>query len=283
MKSSQFFRKVLLILGVFIMQAMFALPTVQAASYNITKGDLLSIYVYRQEDMNVKVRVDNSGFIRFPIAGAINVIGKSPSQIEGIIAGALRKNGYESPQVVVSVESFAPRKVFVLGEVNVGSDFSCSIPEGGEMTAMQAISAAGGLKESADASKIVVRRADPSGKTSVISVPAKEILMGKAEVKDIFLQPSDTVVVPKAKPISVLGTANKPGQFYISPDTPMTVSMAIALAGGVERPNSLSKIRVTRGAKSFKVDIQDLLEEGKGGGDMVLEPGDIVYVPETRW
>ena len=69
-----------------------------AASYSISQGDLLSIYVYRQEDMNVKVRVDNSGYIRFPIAGRINVIGKTPDQIESVIATALRRNGFESPK-----------------------------------------------------------------------------------------------------------------------------------------------------------------------------------------
>ena len=147
---------------------------------------------------------------------------------------------------------------------------------------MQAISAAGGLAESADVEKIIVRRGDASGNMNVLSVPAKDILMGK-KAADIRLQPSDTVVVPKAKPISVLGTAKKPGQFYSNPENPLTVSRVIALAGGVERPNSLSKIRVTRGDKSFVVDIQKLLEEGTGGGDMLLEPGDVVYVPETRW
>ena len=253
-----------------------------AASYSISQGDLLSIYVYRQEDMNVKVRVDNSGYIRFPIAGRINVIGKTPDQIESVIATALRRNGFESPEVVVSVEAFAPRKIFVLGEINAGADFSCTIPEGGEMTAMQAISAAGGLAESADVEKIIVRRGDASGNMNVLSVPAKDILMGK-KAADIRLQPSDTVVVPKAKPISVLGTAKKPGQFYSNPENPLTVSRVIALAGGVERPIPLSKIRVTRGDKSFVVDIQKLLEEGTGGGDMLLEPGDVVYVPETRW
>ena len=64
---------------------MFASASVDASSYGISKGDMLSIYVYRQEDMSVKVRVDNSGFIRFPLAGRINVVGKSPSQIEDII------------------------------------------------------------------------------------------------------------------------------------------------------------------------------------------------------
>lgn len=266
----------------FLLFSVFNLQNTYAESYSITKGDLLSIYVYRQEDMTVKVRVDNSGCIRFPIAGSINVIGKTPSQIEGIIAGALRKNGFESPQVVVSVESYAPRKVFVLGEINAGAEFACNIPEGGEMSAMQAISAAGGLKDSADVTKIIVRRTSPSGNVTSISVPARDILAGK-QVGDIRLQPSDTIVVPKAKPISVLGTAKKPGQFYATPDQPLTVSRVIALAGGVERPNSLSKIRVQRGDKSYKVDIQELLEDGKGGGDMLLEPGDVVYVPETRW
>lgn len=266
-----------------LLMVVFASAQVaEAASYSISNGDLLSIYVYRQEDMNVKVRVDNSGCIRFPIAGRIKVTGKTPSAIEGIIAAALRNNGFASPEVVVSVESFAPRKIFVLGEINAGADFSSNIPEGGEMTAMQAISAAGGLAPSADVTKIVVRRVDGSGTARTISVPARAILNGEG-VADIRLQPSDTVVVPKAKPISVLGTVNKPGEFYGTPDTPLTVSRAIALAGGVQRPNSLSKIRVTRGAKSFKVDIQQLLEEGVGSGDMELEPGDVVYVPETRW
>lgn len=261
-----------------ILCIVFCADKAISASYSISTGDLLSIYVYRHEDMSVRVRVDNSGFIRFPIAGRIKVVGKSPSQIEGIIASSLSKNGFASPEVVVSVESFAPRKIFVLGEINIGADFSCTIPEGGEMTAMQAISAAGGLAPSADVTKIVVRRS--SG--GIIKVPAREILSGK-NVADVVLRPSDTVVVPKAKPISVLGTVKQPGEFYGTPDNPLTVSRAIALAGGVERPNSLSKIRVTRGTQSFKVDIQELLEEGVGGGDMVLEPGDVVYVPETRW
>ncbi len=261
---------------------LLAAASADAASYSIRTGDLLSIYVYRQEDMNVKVRVDNSGFIRFPIAGRINVIGKTPNQIEGVIASALSRNGFASPEVVVSVESFAPRKIFVLGEVNSGADFSSTIPEGGEMTAMQAVSAAGGLAPSADVTKIVVRRVDASGKAILLPVPAREILRGE-NVADVLLHPSDTVVVPKARPVSVLGTVKKPGEFYGTPDNPLTVSRAVALAGGVERPNSLSRIRVTRGEKSFKVDIQKLLEEGEGGGDMELQPGDVVYVPETRW
>ena len=41
-----------------------------AASYSISQGDLLSIYVYRQEDMNVKVRVDTGIPTRSPMRRA---------------------------------------------------------------------------------------------------------------------------------------------------------------------------------------------------------------------
>lgn len=259
------------------------MASAQAGSYNITTGDVLSVYVYRQADMSVKVRVDADGYVRFPVAGRVKVADKNPDDIEKTLARALSRQGFANPEVVVTVESFVPRKIFVLGEV-VGSDNATEIPEGGEVTALQAISMNGGLTEKADIANIVVRRTMPDGKTAILPVPAQDILAGK-QVADIQLKPYDTVVVPKQQAISVLGTVKKAGEFYTTPNNPLTVSRAVALAGGVERPKSLAIIRVMRGEKSYQVDIQSLLEDGKDAGDadMVLMPGDIVYVPETRW
>lgn len=252
-----------------------------AGSYDITTGDVLSVYVYRQADLSMKVRVDAKGYARFPVAGRVKVADKSPDQIEQTLARALARQGFANPEVVVTVDSFVPRKIFVLGEVT-GAENDTVIPEGGEVTALQAISMNGGLTEKADVANIVVRRVKPDGKTAIIPVPAEEILSGK-QVPDVLLKPFDTVVVPKQTAISVLGTVKKAGEFYVTPNNPLTVSRAVALAGGVERPKSLAIIRVMRGNESFEVNIQSLLEDGKGEGDMVLQPGDIVYVPETRW
>lgn len=250
-------------------------------AYGIRSGDLLSVYVYRQEDMCLRVRVDSEGFIRFPVAGAVKARGRQPEQIGKDIAAALRRRGFVSPDVVVSVESYAPRTVFVLGEIQAGGSVSCLIPEGGAMTAMQALSAAGGLAPSADPARISVRRQEGSGAVSVIPVPALAILRsGKAE--DVLLQPFDTVVVPRARAVAVLGAVKSPGEFYITPDGPLSLSRVVALAGGAERPKSLSAVRVIRGTESFLVNLFQFLEEGKGR-DMELEAGDIVYVPESRW
>lgn len=260
--------------------AMTALPeAAEAAAYSIASGDLLSVTVYRQDDMSYRVRVDPEGYIRFPVAGRVYVAGNAADAIERTIAAALRKHGYSQPEVVVSVEAYAPRNVFVLGAVENAANVV--IPEGSEITAMQAISATGGLSEDADVDGIVVRRVK-NGKGTTIKVNARNILNGKVG-EDTLLLPGDTVVVPRVRAISVLGTVKKPGQFFATPEAPLTVSRVVALAGGAERPNSLSQIRVTRGKDSFEVDVRSMLESGKGGNDLELRPGDIVYVPETRW
>lgn len=270
------------ILTLIVLAVLMFITDARAASpYSIRSGDLLFIHVYRQEELSLRVRVDSEGFLSFPVAGRIKAQGRQPEQIEKVIAGALRRQGFASPDVVVSVESYAPRRVFIFGAILFTGEPFCLIPESGELTAMQAVSAAGGLAPDADVARIVVRRQDAAGRTEIVPVPAGEILRG-GKAADIVLRPFDTVIVPRARAVSVLGAVKRPGEFHIAPDGPLTLSLVIALAGGAERPKSLSAVRVTRGATSFSVDLLQFLEEGRGS-DRELEPGDIVYVPESRW
>lgn len=255
---------------------------VRASSYDIREGDELAIHVYQQDELSLSVRVGTTGNITYPYVGTLNVLGKNVNEVEKHIAKVLGSKGFDRPQVVVTASSFAPRSIFLLGEINSGG--SISIPLGNEITAMQALSFAGGIKESGDVTQIVVRRPLPSGESEVIPVPAQEILMGK-DVQDVVLKPNDTIVVPRARPVSILGEVGSSGQYYLWPDMPMTVSMAIARAGGTSRPRSMRFLRVIRGTETFELDIQEILEKDASdlGKDMVLEPGDILYVPETRW
>jgi hypothetical protein len=54
------------------------------------------------------------------------------------------------------------------------------------------------------------------------------------------------------------------------------------LARGAERPKSLEDIRIVRGGTVYRVDLSGMVS-GKLNSDMPLQPGDVVYVPETRW
>jgi protein involved in polysaccharide export with SLBB domain len=88
--------------------------------------------------------------------------------------------------------------------------------------------------------------------------------------------------------VLVLGRVRTEGWVNIPPTRDMTVSRAIQLAGGFNtsaRKNAISvKRRLPDGtAKHFRVDLLAVGKHGEIEQDIALEPGDIVYVPESPY
>ena len=78
--------------------------------------------------------------------------------------------------------------------------------------------------------------------------------------------------------IMVLGEVKQPGTFNLA--RPLTVSEAIALAGGVTDDGSLKKVYVIRkGQKMEKINVKEIWAQGYLTQDFILRRGDIVYVP----
>ena len=90
----------------------------------------------------------------------------------------------------------------------------------------------------------------------------------------------------KASSYSISGQVNKPARRFL-PDEPITVSMAVTLAGGPTRLANLGKVQLLRtdaagATKTILVDVKKALE-GKAtkDEDPVLEAGDKIDVPES--
>jgi len=80
--------------------------------------------------------------------------------------------------------------------------------------------------------------------------------------------------------ILVLGEAYKPGSYSVSSLT--TVSHALFVSGGVSDIASLRNIQVKRAGKVVSnFDLYDLLIKGDSSKDIVLKPGDVVFVPSV--
>lgn len=80
--------------------------------------------------------------------------------------------------------------------------------------------------------------------------------------------------------ILVLGEAYKPGSYSVSSLT--TVSHALFVSGGVSDIASLRNIQVKRAGKVVSnFDLYDLLINGDSSKDIVLKPGDAVFVPSV--
>lgn len=85
--------------------------------------------------------------------------------------------------------------------------------------------------------------------------------------------------------VYLTGAVRIPGPQKIPNDGPFTLSQAIMRAGGFTDFADERDVRVTRsipkeGDKTFTVNVQKVLQQGKLNSDMKLDPGDLIYVPE---
>lgn len=84
--------------------------------------------------------------------------------------------------------------------------------------------------------------------------------------------------------VTVMGRVVKPGKVNIPPTRDLTVSRAIQQAGGFSSSANESNIRITRRLRdgkteTLKVDLK-AMASGAIDQDIVLYPGDVIFVPE---
>ena len=118
--------------------------------------------------------------------------------------------------------------------------------------------------------------------------PVKIAGLGFAEMKNFLSETIQqriigvNVVVSLAElrsmRIFVLGDAYKPGPYTLS--SLSSVTHAIFAAGGVSDIGSLRNIEVKRAGKVVQtVDLYDLLINGDSSNDIILQSGDVVFIP----
>ena len=85
--------------------------------------------------------------------------------------------------------------------------------------------------------------------------------------------------------VTVMGQVKKPGRINIPPTQDLSLSMAIQLAGGLDRSAKETEIIITRISKEgekkkLKLNLKTAASEGELENDIQLLPDDVIYVPE---
>ncbi|MGD9915416.1 MAG: polysaccharide biosynthesis/export family protein [Rhizobiaceae bacterium] len=145
--------------------------------YRLGAGDRVRITVFEQESLTNTYSVDQSGYIAFPLVGAIAARGHTAQQIEGQIAARLREGYLRDPDVSVEIDRYRP--IFVMGEVGAAGQYSY-VPG---MTVYKAIAVAGGFTPRATQDNVDINR-DINGK----------VMTGRVLTSDPIL-PGDTIYV----------------------------------------------------------------------------------------
>ncbi|GAA64996.1 polysaccharide export protein [Pseudoalteromonas sp. BSi20311] len=108
----------------------------------------------------------------------------------------------------------------------------------------------------------------------------KELIKVKVEQEIIGVKAFVSLGQLRSMRILVLGEAYKPGSYNVSSLT--TVSHALFVSGGVSDIASLRNIQVKRAGKVVaNFDLYDLLIHGDSSNDIILKPGDVVFVPSV--
>jgi polysaccharide export outer membrane protein len=160
-------------------------------TYIIGADDVLSINVWKEQEVSRTVPVRSDGKISLPLAGEVQASGETPLQLEKILAAKLQ-SFISEPEVTVIVTEIKSQKFNILGLVSKPGTF----PLTSSLTVLDAIALAGGFRDFAKQKSIYVLRKSPDGGESRLPFNYKEVIKGNNMAQNIKLQPGDTIVVP---------------------------------------------------------------------------------------
>ena len=124
-------------------------------TYKIVPYDTLTIrFTYHPEhDPKAAISVRPDGQITLDAVGAVQAAGRTPEELGKEIAAKSSKR-LRDPEVVVTVSQFAPRKIYVGGQVRTPGIVQFQ----GEMTPIQAIFDRGGFTNEAQVDSVILIR-----------------------------------------------------------------------------------------------------------------------------
>ena len=236
-------------------------------------GDGITVSVYGVADYKITARIAGDGNVDLPLIGSTHIAGLTVEQAQQLVAKKLIDGQMIiSPDVLISVVDSNVDIIGVMGEVNSPR----AIPAFAPMSLFDALSAAGGLKADASHSISILRKGVNEPLLVVLnSNPANAV------DQNIPLYPGDRVIVPRTGVVYVVGAVFHSGAYPITPDTPLTVTQAVALAGnmGFQAAPTETRIIRTTGAKRREIRVNLSRVQAGKDPDPILQNDDIVMIP----
>jgi polysaccharide export outer membrane protein len=245
----------------------------------IQPGFQLDVQLFDEPDFSGTFRVLPDGNVMLPFLGPIRVAGDTQAEAQQKIQDALKTAQlFKNPQVTLDVTQYAPTLISVLGEVNSPGRLQMLAPH----SLLDVLSFAGGETQLAGG-EIEVRH-EVDGKSETATYHYGRNSNGDS-IASAMVQNGDTVIVPRAGIVYVLGQVTRPGGFLMQEDGKLDAAQAISMAFGTTLLASTRHILIIRRKPdgtfiSFEVSYNAMVH-GKVTPPQ-LQPQDIVYVPNSR-
>ncbi|MBX3180658.1 MAG: SLBB domain-containing protein [Candidatus Hydrogenedentes bacterium] len=267
------------------------LPTAEAvdAMYRIGATDVLGFRSFDDETINSTVVVRHDGMISLPWIPDVRVGGLTREAATEVVREAYQELYYEA-EVSLQIIDATSKTFTVTGDVNRAAEYPYLKP----LTLLDAIIAAGGLRVNQRGGDSFVGGQGQLVKAFIIRGEGEERLVTSYDLRNLEksgahnaqtpVLPGDIIYIPEGiNLVYVLGAVGRPGIQPLSEG--MTLLQLLAASGGVNesigRMKQLVLIREIDDAQT-EVQLIDLTAMLKQGADMLMQPGDVVYVPRKR-
>jgi polysaccharide biosynthesis/export protein len=198
-------KKIILTVWALIAAAFVTTEAMAQDGYRIRPGDVLSVEVLQDPNLNREVLVLPDGSINFPFAGAVRAAGLTTGQVQAQLTQGIAPNFAVQPSVFVNVSQVGVPTgagtartidVFYLGEVNAPG--LQEVPPG--TTLLQGLSLGGGFTNFAATRRIQLRRTNPhTGQSSMVTLDYRALSDGGMLMNDPVLADGDVILVPERR------------------------------------------------------------------------------------
>jgi len=252
--------------------------------FRLGAGDLIEIEVLETAGTRRVCRVMPDGMIYYDLLRGLRVEGMTLTELRTTLAQELASH-YRSPQVGLILRGVSSKRVWVLGRVNTPGIYPLNQPS----TVLEALARAGGLftsrfsgttEELADLKHSFLVR-----EGQLMPVDFYKLLREGDMSQNIYLRNGDYIYLPSAlsQQIYVLGAVNRPRAVGFVDQ--VTLVSSIASAFDVMDDAFTSRVLIIRGSLTepqVAVVDYDAIRRGQKP-DVPLQPGDIVWVPDSPW
>jgi len=246
----------------------------------LSTGYQLELEVYSAPEMNCSLRVDDDGNVIVPLIGAIYVAGDSLREAEKLIGHELvAKEMINSPNVHLKITAFAAGTVTVSGEVQSPGKLQLLAPR-----SLLAVLADAGGETAAAGGDVEIHHTQSGTPEQIVQVVVYAPGKNSREAENALVSPGDTVYVPRAGVIYVLGAVNRPGGYLMVNGGTLDLPQAVALAMGVSPVGASKSVVVVRKRDGQVGEYHFRLDEMQRGKEeaFALTDGDMVYVPTSK-
>ena len=166
--------------------ALDAPAPVDPKGYKLGPEDVIGVKVWREPELSGQFVVRPDGRITLPLSGDMAVEGKTLDEVKEMIKKAYSEQ-LNRPELTVALLRGGSKKYYLVGEVNRTGMFPLVVP----ITVLEALNAAGGLREFANKKKITVLRG-----TQRLKFNYDEVMKGKKLEQNVQIENGDHIVVP---------------------------------------------------------------------------------------